>query len=311
VQLAVLSLLALVSDLACFAVAAIPDTWTEAYHTNPTDLVDIFLFTNVVSCFMVTDFTRLFGLRKVVVGAGALMAVGCVLRAGVPLYGALPPYPVVVIGTVLVGAAQPFFQCTPPLLSATWFGSKERALATAVAINFNQVGIGSAFLLGGWLGESTEGLKTYFGVIALSSLVLAAATFLSFQERPPTPPSLSAAATAAEASEVAKNPQAKSPFLTFPANAALLLRKPGFLMPLAAFVTSIGVTNVVSEFTEQTLQRAGIVDQLTIDLCGAGFQVAIVLGGIFVGGYVDRTKEFKEVTLACLSATLGLLIFLG
>jgi hypothetical protein len=25
------------------------------------------------------------------------------------------------------------------LLSATWFGSKERALATAVAINFNQV----------------------------------------------------------------------------------------------------------------------------------------------------------------------------
>mmetsp|Transcript_50821 Transcript_50821/g.115420 ORF Transcript_50821/g.115420 Transcript_50821/m.115420 type:complete len:83 (+) Transcript_50821:587-835(+) len=82
-------------------------------------------------------------------------------------------------------------------------------------------------------------------------------------------------------------------------------------MPLAAFVTSIGVTNVVSEFTEQTLQRAGIVDQLTIDLCGAGFQVAIVLGGIFVGGYVDRTKEFKEVTLACLSATLGLLIFLG
>jgi FLVCR family feline leukemia virus subgroup C receptor-related protein len=38
-----------------------------------------------------------------------------------------------------VGAAQPFFQCTPPLLSATWFGTKERSLATAVAINFNQV----------------------------------------------------------------------------------------------------------------------------------------------------------------------------
>jgi len=120
VQLAVLSLLALVSDLACFAVAAIPDTWTEAYHTNPTDLVDIFLFTNVVSCFMVTDFTRLFGLRKVVVGAGALMAVGCVLRAGVPLYGALPPYPVVVIGTVLVGAAQPFFQARVRVCPCAW-----------------------------------------------------------------------------------------------------------------------------------------------------------------------------------------------
>ena len=44
-----------------------------------------------------------------------------------------------VIGTILVGAAQPFFQCSPPLLSATWFASSERALATATALNFNQV----------------------------------------------------------------------------------------------------------------------------------------------------------------------------
>jgi hypothetical protein len=51
-----------------------------------------------------------------------------------------------------------------------------------------------------------------------------------------------------------------------------------------AFVASIGVTNVVSAFTETTLHRAGMVDQLTVDLCGAGFQLSIVLGGIVVGG---------------------------
>jgi hypothetical protein len=34
----------------------------------------------------------------------------------------MPPYVDEVVGTVLVGAAQPFFQCTPTLLSATWFG---------------------------------------------------------------------------------------------------------------------------------------------------------------------------------------------
>ena len=126
-----------------------------------------------------------------------------------------------------VGAAQPFFQCTPPLLSATWFGTKERSLATAVAINFNQVtgswysmiagrmmgddsslklvapvhapflhflalvlrriatiifvirthetllqvGIGSAFLLGGFMATDAEGLATYFAVISSLSLV--------------------------------------------------------------------------------------------------------------------------------------------
>jgi len=59
---------------------------------------------------------------------------------------------------------------------------------------------------------------------------------------------------------------------------------PRFMHPLAAFVTSIGVTNVVSAFTETTLHRAGMMDQLTVDLCGAGFQLSIVLGGIVVGG---------------------------
>ena len=30
-----------------------------------------------------------------------------------------------------------------------------------------------------------------------------------------------------------------------------------------------------------------------------------------MGGYVDKTKQYKDVTLACLSATLGLLVVLG
>ena len=90
-----------------------------------------------------------------------------------------PGYNTVVAGTMLVAVstlatespcptvpstnclqvAQPFFQCTPPLLSATWFApdetppksgsfgsqirggherAEERAMSTAVAINFNQ-----------------------------------------------------------------------------------------------------------------------------------------------------------------------------
>ena len=99
----------------------------------------MFLITNVLSCFLVTDITRTVGLRKAVVGAAGLMSAGCALRSGIPMYGELPPYDFEVAGTVLVGAAQPFFQCTPPLLSATWFGAEERALSTAIAINFNQV----------------------------------------------------------------------------------------------------------------------------------------------------------------------------
>lgn len=51
----------------------------------------------------------------------------------------LEPYALLVLGTILVGFAQPYFQCTPPLLSAQWFASNERATATATALNFNQL----------------------------------------------------------------------------------------------------------------------------------------------------------------------------
>lgn len=59
------------------------------------------------------------------------------------------------------------------------------------------------------------------------------------------------------------------------------------------------------------MERGGITDQFQIDLAGAGFELAILVGGIIIGGYVDRTKEYKRVTLACIASTAALLIPLG
>ena len=303
VQLAYLSLLALLSDWVCFSVAAAPETWRAAYGHDPATLIDIFLYTNVLFCLLEPTIVRRFGLRQVVVGAAFIMASGCLLRSGVPLSGALPPYAEVVAGTVLVGAAQPFFQCTPPVLSATWFGSDERALATATAINFNQVGIATAFLVGGSMAGSAEGLASYFSLITGASVLVALGALVQFQEKPPTPPSGSAAAKVGGSGGEED--------VNFLVTARQLLATPGFLAPLVAFVASIGISNVVSAFVEGELLGAGFVNQETIDLAGAGFQAAIVAGGIFLGGYVDRTKDYKQVTLTCLAGSLLLLIALG
>lgn len=59
------------------------------------------------------------------------------------------------------------------------------------------------------------------------------------------------------------------------------------------------------------MERGGITEQFQVDLAGAGFELAILLGGIVIGGYVDRTKKYKEVTLACIASTAALLIPLG
>ena len=81
------------------------------------------------------------------------------------------------------------------MLSATWFGADERALATAVAINFNQVGIATAFLVGGAMATSASGLGDYFNLIAVATAVVAAGAALQFRERPPTPPTGSLASS--------------------------------------------------------------------------------------------------------------------
>lgn len=54
-----------------------------------------------------------------------------------------------------------------------------------------------------------------------------------------------------------------------------------------------------------------MLQELQIDLAGAGFELAILGGGILIGGYVDRTKDYKKVTMACLLAAALFVVPLG
>ena len=309
VQLAYLSLLALLSDWICFSVAATPDVFEQAFAGHSAaSLIDMFLFTNVASCFVVTDVVAKIGLQRAVQAAALLMALGCWCRSGLSFLPMLPgaahlmTWPVVVLGTILVGAAQPFFQCTPPLLSAQWFRADERATSTAVALNFNQIGIATAFLVGGSMVTDRQGLERYFGLIAVLATLTAVGTLLQFQNEPPVPPS------ASELEKKLAGRQQEPPFLQ---SVQAFFRKRGFSQALAAFVCSISITNIVGAFLEEVLERGGITTQFQIDLAGAGFELAILVGGILIGGYVDQTKEYKKVTLWCLIATCLLVIPLG
>jgi MFS family permease len=74
---------------------------------------------------------------------------------------------------------------------------------------------------------------------------------------------------------------------------------------------SISITNIVGAFIDEVMERGGVTEQLSIDLAGAGFEFAILIGGIIIGGYVDKTKKYKSVTLSCIVASIFLLIPLG
>jgi FLVCR family feline leukemia virus subgroup C receptor-related protein len=214
----------------------------------------MFLFMNVASCFIVTDVVTKIGLQRAVQGAAVLMAIGCWLRSGLGFAGpamsmlgmagtttaaagaaGLVPYPLMVAGTLLVGFAQPFFQCTPPVLSAQWFAPDERATSTAVALNFNQIGIATAFLVGGAMATNAAGMEQYFGLVAVISTLVAIGSALQFQSEPPIPPSTS---------ELEKkiSGHVEPPFLE---SVQQFFKTKGFSRALAAFVCSISITNIV------------------------------------------------------------------
>ena len=242
-HLFMLSALAFVSDWVCFATAANPVAFAAATGDPlaASEIIDLFLFANVFSCFLFTDVSRALGLRTCVVGAAALMAAGCLLRSGVDVGGGLPGYNQICAGTVLVGLSQPFFQCSPPLLSATWFPQNERALATATALNANQLGIAAAFVVGGLLP-----LPAYFMAISAASVAILALVAAQFRRRPPSPPTASAAqALVAAERRAADGDEGGATILglTYPVALRELLGVPGFAATNAAFVASIGVTN--------------------------------------------------------------------
>ena len=86
--------------------------------------------------------------------------------------------------------------------------------------------------------------------------------------------------------------------LNFVALCKRLIKTPGFWQPTAAFVASIAISNNVSAFIGTTLGKAGVENAFEADEFGAAFQLAIMFGSIFLGGYVDRSKKYKPVSIA-------------
>mmetsp|Transcript_12118 Transcript_12118/g.20110 ORF Transcript_12118/g.20110 Transcript_12118/m.20110 type:complete len:303 (-) Transcript_12118:72-980(-) len=151
------------------------------------------------------------------------------------------------------------------------------------------------------MATSTTGLEQYFGLIAVLCTVVTAGSFFQFENLPPSPPSSS------ELEKLIRG-EDEPPFFE---SVKTFFATPGFSRPLAAFVCSISITNIVGAFIDDVMERGGITEQFQIDLAGAGFEFAILAGGIVIGGYVDKTKKYKDVTLACIAATAALLIPLG
>jgi len=190
-----ISLLNLLSDWTCYSVAPIAELTSEFYGTiDPTLLVVIFFLANAASTSCEPIVLSRLGLRKTIVLGGLFLCLGSLLKSGFPGVGFKPAKQNgntwrIYGGFFMVGLSQPLYQCTPALLSASWFPENERTLATGVALNSNQLGIGFAFVFGTIMVDSADDIPKYFQFLTALSISLLFGTFLHFEDAPPTPPS--------------------------------------------------------------------------------------------------------------------------
>lgn len=205
-----LSLLNLLSDWAGLSVAPIATLTISAYSEDddsqdgstliqPEALVMVFLIASSIGTALEPWILGRLGLRRtIVLGAFANM-IGSLVKSG-----GLPPLPLLsfpaltsglsgtyalYVGFFFVGFAQPLFQCTPALLSASWFPEHERTLATSIALNSNQLGVGFAFIVGALWVQTSDQVAAYFSLLSFFSVAAFVGCAMQLEDAPPTPPS--------------------------------------------------------------------------------------------------------------------------
>ncbi|KAL7538991.1 hypothetical protein ACHAXR_008965 [Thalassiosira sp. AJA248-18] len=209
-----LSLLNLLSDWTGLSVAPIATITSRAYNSDddyiyandnnisvyiqPEALVTVFLIASSIGTALEPWILGRLGLRRTVVFGAFCNMLGNIIKSGGfagtfftvssllhGLHGTCALY----LGFFLVGFAQPLFQCTPALLSASWFPEEERTLATSIALNANQLGVGLAFIVGALYVQSPSQIANYFSLLSLFSVIAFVGTALQLEDAPPTPPS--------------------------------------------------------------------------------------------------------------------------
>ena len=59
------------------------------------------------------------------------------------------------------------------------------------------------------------------------------------------------------------------------------------------------------------MDHGGVTGKQQVALAGAAFEIVMVAGGIMIGGYVDHTRRYKQVTQFCLGISIVVLVPLG
>ncbi|XP_067313219.1 solute carrier family 49 member A3 isoform X2 [Pseudorasbora parva] len=243
----------------------------------------VYVLVAIFFSFITTWVLDTLGLRFSLIMGSWLNMLGSVLRF-VGVLSCIPEravFPMVMGGQSLCAFAQPLVIFAPTKLAALWFPDHQRATANMMASMANTVGLLFANIFSPMIISYTNNFFMLLFIYAIPATVACFLATVGIRERvPPTPPSASVVTSSSE------------PFLQ---GVKLLLTNKAYMVLLVCFGSGIGIFTCFSTLLEQILCVKGYSNDFA-GLCGAVSIVFGVLGAFLLGLYVDKTKNFTEVT---------------
>ncbi|XP_047243606.1 feline leukemia virus subgroup C receptor-related protein 2 isoform X2 [Girardinichthys multiradiatus] len=244
------------------------------------------------------------GIRDVVLVGSAFNCIGTWIKIG----SASPDmFLLTFFGQFVCSVATVFVLGIPSYLASVWFGENEVSTACSIGVLGNQLGCAIGFLLPPILvpnvndmDELANHIRTMFYITAGVATFLFILVVFVFQERPKLPP------TQAQATARRIPPEEYS----YTASILRLLRNKPFVLLIISYGLNVGCYYAIG-----TLLNRMIIDQYPGEEVNAGrigltIVIAGMVGSLICGVWLDRTKTYKQTTLAVYIMTLvGMIVY--
>ncbi|XP_047466231.1 feline leukemia virus subgroup C receptor-related protein 2 isoform X3 [Mugil cephalus] len=264
----------------------------------------IYMLTYIPFVFPVTWLLDKKGLRVTALLANALNCAGTWIKVA----SAKPDlFWLTMVGQFSSSLAQVFILGMPSNLASVWFGADEVSTACSIGVFGNQMGIAIGFLLPPVLVpnvDDMEELAHHIRIMFYISAGVASAIFLLviivFKERPEIPPSQSQAQ--------ARNMPPDE--YSYTASILRLLRNKPFMLLVVSYGLNVGCFYAISTLLNRMIIEHYPGEEVNAGRIGLTIVIAGMAGSLICGIWLDKTKTYKQTTLAVYTLSLiGMMVY--
>ncbi|XP_051942326.1 feline leukemia virus subgroup C receptor-related protein 2 isoform X1 [Hippocampus zosterae] len=274
----------------------------DAFTVNWLSMV--YMITYVPFIFPATWLLDQKGLRVTALLANALNCLGTWTKVA-----SVQPslFWVTMLGQFASSLAQVFILGIPSRLASVWFGADEVSTACSIGVFGNQMGIAIGFLIPPILvpnvddvEELAHHIKIMFYISAGVATIIFILVIIVFQEKPELPP------TQAQAQARCIPPESYS----YLASIWRLLRNKPFMLLVVSYGLNVGCFYAVSTLLNRMIIEHYPGEEVNAGRIGLTIVIAGMVGSLICGIWLDKTKTYKQTTLAVYVLSLiGMLLY--